>query len=113
MAFTARLNPEVEAQAKGYAQSVGISLNALLSVALREYLDARHGMRSSGGRALRSPAPPVVEAVASPLALDLAVPVGKSYAAPKSRSDPCPCGARNAQGFRLKWKQCHGLPGRQ
>lgn len=108
MAFTARLNPEVEQEAKRYAGSLGISLNALLSVALRDYLDARQAMPASGGP-LRSV--PALPAVAPVLPLDLALrPAqdGPVYRAPKSKSDPCPCGAKGPTGFRLKWKQCHG-----
>lgn len=41
MAMTLRLWPALEAEAQRYADSLGISFNALISVALRDYLDAR------------------------------------------------------------------------
>jgi hypothetical protein len=43
MAFTARLPDGLKAEADAYAAAVGVSLNALLSMALRDYLDARKG----------------------------------------------------------------------
>ena len=46
MAFTARLNVEVQAEAQAYADRIGISLNALLSVALQDYLVPRRSPTS-------------------------------------------------------------------
>jgi len=110
MAFTARLSEELEAEAKVLADRIGISLNALVSVALRDYLD-RPIIPWSG---VPSPIPAAVPAL-SP-AVTLPLPVTKpaplvsqaTYRAPKSRSDPCPCGKRNEDGNPLRWKQCHG-----
>jgi len=41
MAMTLRLPDELAQRGRRYAAELGISLNALLAVALREYLDAR------------------------------------------------------------------------
>ena len=55
MAFTARLSEGLEREAKLYAESLGISLNALLAVSLRDYLDRRPS------------APQALEAAVAPL----------------------------------------------
>lgn len=41
MAMTVRLPDDLAARGRRYAAEVGVSLNGLLAVALREYLDAR------------------------------------------------------------------------
>jgi hypothetical protein len=41
MAMTVRLPDEVARRGRRYAAELGVSLNALLAIALREYLDAR------------------------------------------------------------------------
>ena len=41
MAMTLRLPDELTRRARRYAAELGVSLNALLAIALREYLDAR------------------------------------------------------------------------
>jgi hypothetical protein len=41
MAMTVRLPEELAEQGRQYAAELGVSLNALLAIALREYLDAR------------------------------------------------------------------------
>ena len=41
MAMTLRLPDELAQRGRRYAAELGISLNGLLAVALREYLDAR------------------------------------------------------------------------
>ena len=46
MAFTARLPESVEVDAKAYAEYLGVSLNALLAVALRDYLDSKRFQRA-------------------------------------------------------------------
>lgn len=49
MASTLRLSPEIRVRADQYAQGLGLSLNALVAVALKDYLDAREGvLRGSG-----------------------------------------------------------------
>jgi predicted transcriptional regulator len=41
MATTTRLPDDLKAEAERYAHDLGISLNALLAVSLRDYLDRR------------------------------------------------------------------------
>jgi len=41
MAMTLRLPDELARSGRRYAAELGVSLNALLAIALREYLDAR------------------------------------------------------------------------
>lgn len=41
MAMTVRLPEGLAEQGRQYAATIGISLNALLAIALREYIDAR------------------------------------------------------------------------
>jgi hypothetical protein len=41
MAMTLRLPDELARRGRRYATELGVSLNALLAIALREYLDAR------------------------------------------------------------------------
>lgn len=100
MAFTARLPESVEADAKAYAEFVGVSMNALLAIALRDYLDAR---MPDGPGVRRAAKPPVSVEAPSPAPKP-------AFKPPASRSDPCPCGALDPQGHRLKWKHCHGKP---
>jgi predicted transcriptional regulator len=100
-----RLPPDLETAATAYAAKLGISRNALVAVALRDYLDARATRPSgaplaggvaeqdAGGSSPQSPRTPQVSLTPSPV---------QTFTPPKSRSDPCPCGSR------LKWKQCHG-----
>src|SRR5438093_13765206 len=47
MAMTLRLPEELAERARRYAAELGISLNGLLAIALREYLDARKAGRVS------------------------------------------------------------------
>lgn len=102
---TVRLPTPLKVESEAFAASLGISLNALMAVALRDYLDGRVGR--------------VMPPVASPVSFDqseassLPKPVKASILErvkpPASRSDPCPCGAMDANGYhRLKYKQCHG-----
>ena len=83
MATTARFPDDLKAEADAYAQRLGVSLNALLAVALRDYLDAR----KPGTQSARV-APP-------------AAPAG-AFKAPKSPRAPCPCGGGS------QWRHCHG-----
>ena len=99
---TLRLPDGLKGDAETYAASLGISLNALCSVALRDYLDARRPDLSS------VPPAPVVRATpadsgrkcpaAGILAAVYVQPVG-------GVNSPCPCGSGQ------KWKRCHGKPG--
>jgi len=89
------------------ASSLGVSLNGLVALALRDYLDnrTRRRMPSSG-------APLVVAGAASgpsgPTAPSAPRAEATTYRAPASRSDPCPCGAKTREGYPVKWKHCHG-----
>jgi len=120
MATTARLPEGLKLEAEAYAKGLGVSLNALLAVALRDYLDARRGL---GAR----PAEPAAAAVSAE-ALAPAVPHGlaalvrpgavrvsreDAQAVPAQAPDwsvqpaqgrrvPCPCGSAKP------WKDCHG-----
>lgn len=101
---TLRLPDGLKADAEAYAVALGISLNALCAVALRDYLDAR-------SRSEASPVVPVPVVVPSPVGMRqksagppaaapvvYAEPAGGVYA-------PCSCGSGK------KWKWCHGQPG--
>lgn len=102
-ALNLRLNDALKSEAVAYARSIGVSLNALVAVAVRGYLDARivpsepfapplplPRQRGSAGGAPAAPSPqsrPKVDALT---------------VAKVGRNDPCPCG--NGK----KFKQCHG-----
>ena len=109
---TVRLPELLKLESETYAASLGISLNALMAVALRDYLDSRQAMPKSGKP---SPLAPVVALSSSPDTSDpppvrvpsLEVPK-PAYRRPASLSDPCPCGAKTWDGHRVKWKHCHG-----
>ncbi|MFC6220176.1 hypothetical protein ACFP3P_16605 [Pelomonas aquatica] len=102
---TVRLPELLKSEAESFAASLGISLNALMAVALRDYLDGRTGSASRPSPASSVPSPVTESApVAKPATQ------AQTYRAPRSRSDPCPCGARNGDGHPLRWKQCHGKP---
>ncbi len=109
-ALTLRLPDPLKAEAQAYAEGLGVSLNALCAVALRDYLDDRKGKpaqppaRVASRAPVSSPAPtvPVRKAAPSPAARR---PTGPPV--PKvGRNEPCPCGSGK------KYKQCHGMPGR-
>lgn len=104
MAITIRLPEGLQSEADAYAKSIGISLNALVAVSLRDYLSLRAPGRAvnpvsdaiseSVDRSKSAPIPEVVEP-SRPKAVDLSFPkVG--------RNDPCPCGSGK------KYKLCHG-----
>lgn len=97
---TFRLPAPLKAEATAYAQALGISLNALCAVALRDYLDARSKGRSgsavskSDQTALR--AAPAARGGVEPVLRDV-------YPKPDAGVNaPCPCGSGQ------KWKRCHG-----
>jgi hypothetical protein len=48
MAMTLRLPDELARRGRRYAAELGVSLNALLAIALREYLDARASTSRAG-----------------------------------------------------------------
>ena len=119
MATTARLPEALKQEAETYARGLGVSLNALLAVALRDYLDARRGLAAVPAQATQqAPAVPplaalpagVVDLVA--MAAPSAVRAHQAESVPASpdwsvqpaqgRHVPCPCGSRKP------WKDCHG-----
>jgi hypothetical protein len=100
---TVRLPELLKVEAETFASSLGISLNALMAVALRDYLDGRTGSASRPEPSAPIPSP-VTESAPAPKS---ATPVA-AIKPPKSRNAPCPCGARNEDGHALRWKQCHG-----
>jgi hypothetical protein len=117
-AIPLRLPPDLKTEAQAHAARLGISLNALVAVALRDYLDGRtprhtpSSVESSaplGGYTDLAPAvpPPPRSRVTTQRLL---ASMGAPYRAPPRRSDPCPCGARNESGYPVKWKHCHGKP---
>lgn len=61
MAMTLRLPRDLTDRARRYAAEVGLSLNGLVAVALRDYLDART-------RAARTPTVPPVQELARAVA---------------------------------------------
>lgn len=122
MATTLRLPEALMTEAQAYAAGLGLSINGLVAVALREYLDDRRMRRSappsdpSGSSGASFGPSEATPAPARPLStcsggvhtapVEPATP--RTFNAPKSRSDPCPCGATKPSGHRLKWKECHG-----
>lgn len=109
---TLRLPDELQGEATAYAGRLGISLNALCAVALRDYLDARLAAaalqrgaaalpptRLSGTKALHALG--AATSTASRTQSD-----GKVTSVPKvGANEPCPCGSGE------KYKRCHGKPG--
>lgn len=83
-----RIADPLKAEAAAYARTIGISLNALVAVAVRDYLDARRPAVTA----------PAAAAVAAPAKL-APLPAGTRK---PGRNDPCPCGSGK------KFKQCHG-----
>ena len=115
-AITARLPAGLKSEAEAYAAGLGVSLNALIAVALRDYLDARQ-RPISPPQAVSLP-PVVVPPTPAPPAPLLPPPGGSveksgqpAYRKPKGGSgEPCPCGAKKPPYFDypLKWRECHG-----
>lgn len=97
---TLRFPDPLKAEATAYADALGVSLNALCAIALRDYLDARKpkpaALRGSVGPQAKPQAMPAV--VPARGLTGLTVPrVGANQ--------PCPCGSGE------KYKRCHGKPG--
>lgn len=121
---TLRLPDELRAEADAYAARLGVSLNALIAVALADYLHARRSVpvpvsveagESSSGSLVRCAAPGRGSAPTSPMPEARALPASVSvpaksrppgrlgYAKPSGGVNaPCPCGSGQ------KWKRCHG-----
>ena len=113
-----RVQDELKAEAVAYARSLGISLNALVAVALREYLDARRMSAAlAPGPAIAPDSQPAAgtepgAASAAPAPPRNGAPPEASAARPQTRGQPpaakragpnapCPCGSGK------KTKQCH------
>ena len=110
MAMTLRLPSALKDEADAFAAELGISLNALVAVALRDYLDGRRTTRPTEP-AVQTPAPPKLQRRELEALQDLlATPDAPApkFTPPKSRSDPCPCGSRDLHGQAMKWQHCHG-----
>lgn len=107
---TLRLPDALKADADAYAARVGVSLNALCLIALRDYLDAR-GMPAAELPGHREAASPP-EAPAEPPQSVAAEVVRREMEKSQQRSvlpvprvganQPCPCGSGE------KYKRCHG-----
>lgn len=98
MATTARIPEPLKGEAEAYARALGISLNALLAVALRDYLDAR---AMAQGRAIAPPSVPTRDTPQPQAEPAPAVP-DAPMRKPKSPRSPCPCGSGE------QWRYCHG-----
>ena len=114
---TVRLPEPLKAESEAYAASLGISLNALMAVALRDYLDGRSAGATRPGPTLssvgpvaaasdaRAPSVPVASSVSKAAAAP--APAAKydysqDYAAPANPKWNCPCGSKKP------WLKCHG-----
>lgn len=111
MAMTLRLPSELKAEADALAARLGISVNALVAVALRDYLDGRRTARPFEP-AVEPPAAPEVkrrelEALQDLLAAPDALPRSR-FTPPKRPTDPCPCGSVDFNGHAMTWEHCHG-----
>lgn len=92
--LTLRLPADLSAELTAQAQACGVSLNAWLILAARNW--AAYKRRELGPAA----APPLPKAPPTP-----AKAVSGMESWPKvGRNDPCPCGSGR------KWKVCHGKP---
>jgi hypothetical protein len=85
--LTLRLPPALYADAVRIADAQGISLNAFLTLGVRNWVS----YQGRGMQALTRPAPPAVEA-----------PTQQGERGKVARNDPCPCGSGR------KFKHCHG-----
>lgn len=101
MAMTLRLPDGLESDAKSYAAKLGISVNALAAVALREYID---------DRAMRRSVQPseIPDKGSGKVGITQAEKPSAEYRRPKNRDAPCPCGATKPNGRPIPWRHCHG-----
>lgn len=84
-----RLPPDLAAESAHIAAAMGVSLNAFLTLAVRNWVAyQKRGMGSP-------PSPP-----RRPAQAPIPPPVGGKV----GRNDPCPCGSGR------KFKHCHGKP---
>jgi hypothetical protein len=95
MAATVRLPIELQAEAMAYAERLGLSLNGLIAVALRDYLDGRRRLPAD----LAAPAPVApLESVPDPEPepeRSMGKPAAQRPAVlpPPRRYDRCTCGS--------------------
>lgn len=107
-----RLPEAFKAEAAAYADTLGVSLNALCVVALRDYLDARKGLEAAPAPVsvpepspAPSPAPSPSPALVRPVRAAAAARVVEPRTGQKvGRNEPCPCGSGR------KFKNCCGGP---
>lgn len=110
---TLRLPDELQAEATTYAARLGISLNALCAVALRDYLDARLPVAALHPGAGPVPASTRLSGTKAMHALGAVTSTAsrtqsesKTPPVPKvGANEPCPCGSGE------KYKRCHGKLG--
>lgn len=101
-ARTVRLSQTLVGEADAYAESLGISFNALAAVALREYLDARKTLGTTPAPAAQRQPPEPALPTSDRHAAVPRVGAGRVKA---GRNEPCPCGSGQ------KFKRCHGVAG--
>ena len=90
-----RISESLKVEAASYAASIGVSLSALVAVALRDYLDRRRWPDGPAqGQAGAAPAAPAAAPVSVPHRVQPVPKVGANQ--------PCPCGSRKP------YKRCHG-----
>lgn len=109
-------------EAQAYATNLGLSMNGLVAVALREYLDDRRMRRSAGpsdpsgssgassgpSEATPVPAMPPTQSNGGKDSAPAVPETPRKCRRPKSKSDPCPLGKIKPSGHVLKWKECCG-----
>lgn len=88
--LTLRLPPDLSAESARIADAQGISLNAFLTLGVRNWVDYQKR------RLPDAPTRPAPSTLAAPTRPPVSGKVG--------RNDPCPCGSGR------KWKVCHGKP---
>lgn len=90
-----RLVDGLKIEAATYAANLGISLNALVAVAVREYLAARIAVPAAGTSQVQAPCP-VPPPSSSPPRIShasMARMVHPSVPSKVGRNNPCPCGS--------------------
>lgn len=88
-----RLPADLHAQAAHLAEAQGISLNAFLTLGVRNWVTAQK--RSMGPLPPSAPPPPAARSSAE-------APPQQVAREKVGRNEPCPCGSGR------KWKRCHG-----
>lgn len=98
---TLRFPDQLKAEATAYADILGVSLNALCAIALRDYLDARKPKPA----ALPVKVGPQAKAESLRAVVSLPAASGGKAVPRVGANQPCPCGSGE------KYKRCHGKPG--